>query len=62
MIFDFVQGITERHSPGIFIFVFIQKKKKKKTGEITYSGETESVIINKHTQNSNRSKCGTKYH
>lgn len=30
MPFDFVQGITERHSPGIFIFAFIQEKKKKK--------------------------------
>lgn len=28
--FDFVQGITESHSPGIFNFAFIQEKKKIK--------------------------------
>lgn len=66
MPFDYVQDVTERHSSGIFIFKFIQGKKNKKkeseTGEITHSGETESVRTNKYTQNNNRSKCGTKYH
>lgn len=65
--FDFVKGITKRHSPGIFNFAFIQEKKKKgkeesEIGEITHSGEAESVRINKYAQNNNRSKCGTKYH
>lgn len=56
MPFDFVQGITERHSPGIFIFAFIQEKKKEsEIEEITHSGETESVRINKYAQNNNRS-------
>jgi len=60
--FDFVQGIIERHSPGLFIFAFIQEKKESEIGEIILSGETESVRINKYAQNNNRSKCGTKYH